>query len=198
VRLFLALELPPELREVLATERARLQQSLRGWRWARPESIHLTLRFLGEVDPELDRRSRETWRAVAARSRPFRIRLGGAGRFPPRGAPRILWLGTEEVEPGDALAELAEAVERAARELGWPEERRPFRPHLTLARAERGGRPDPPREDRPAAGEGSVVREVALVQSHLHPSGARYTALESYPLSVERGRALPAGRGETD
>ena len=75
MRLFLALEVPEAVRAGLVELRARLEPGCPGWRWVRAEAIHLTLRFLGEVDAETDRRSRESWRASAASVRPFDLQL---------------------------------------------------------------------------------------------------------------------------
>jgi 2'-5' RNA ligase len=182
MRQFLAAELPGEVRRRVAEVRAGLEERLRGWRWVRTDAVHLTLRFLGEVGQDTDRRARPAWSRVAAGGEPFRLRLAGLGRFPPRGGPRVLWAGLEETEPGAALASLAAGLEGAARELGWEPERRTFRPHLTLARRRRGARPDePPAGAKLGEAEG-WVRRIVLFQSHLEPGGARYTALESFPL----------------
>ena len=182
MRLFLAAELPDELLGQVEELRTSLAAKLDGWRWVRPLSVHLTLRFLGEVAPEADSEARDTWRRVAADARPFRLRLGGVGRFPANGRPRVLWVRVEETSPGDALAALAAALEQAARGLGRDAEVRAFRPHLTRARGRRGARPDEPHDA--AVGIGTEVRVEALVlyRSLLEAGGARYTALESFPL----------------
>jgi 2'-5' RNA ligase len=182
MRLFLAAELPEPVRRSLIELQAELKGRLRGWRWVRAEGIHLTLRFLGEVDAGLDARARSAWERVARDGAPFRIRLTRPGRFPQRGAPRVLWVGLEEIEPGEALAGLAAGLERNARELGWQAEERPFRPHLTLARRQRGARPDGPPEEVRAVGAEGWVRRIVLFRSRLDRSGARYTALASFAL----------------
>jgi len=200
VRLFLAIELPAEVRQRLAEVQERLQASCRGWRWVRPDGIHLTLRFLGEVAEERDRRLRDTWRGAAAAGGPFVLGLGGVGRFPPRGRPRVLWLGIDELEPGQRLEALARRLEAAARADGFSAEGRAFRPHLTLARARRNERPVGPEEG--ACGGGPTrfaVTELTLFRSELLRSGARYTSLERFPLLMSRDRdgtlESPAGAG---
>lgn len=182
MRLFLAAELPDELLGRVDEIRTSLAAKLEGWRWVRPEGVHLTLRFLGEVAPESDRKARGTWRRVAADARPFRVRLHGVGRFPARGRPRVLWVGIEETSPGDALPALAAELEQAARGLGWEAEMRSFNPHLTLARGRRGTRPDEPHDAVVRSGSEVQVRELVLHRSQLEAGGARYTALESFPL----------------
>lgn len=182
MRLFLAAELPDPVRRSVSDLQAELRTRLQGWRWVRAEGIHLTLRFLGEVDEGQDGRARPAWERVARDGAPFRVRVTRPGRFPERGSPRVLWVGLEEIEPGEALARLAAGLEQRARELGWQREKRPFRPHLTLARRLRGARPEgPPAEACVAAAEG-WVRRIVLFRSRLDRSGARYTALASFPL----------------
>ena len=186
MRLFLAIDLPEALRRDLAEIRTELEPRCPGWRWVRPEGIHLTLRFLGEVERERDAHSRESWSRVCAASGKARFRLGGLGVFPGPSRPRVLWVAVNE-EPGSAsrLESLAHGLEEAARELGFAREARPFRPHLTLARAARVGRPTlPPPASR---GEGALVEagEIVLFRSELAPAGARYTRLAAFPLGSD-------------
>ena len=192
MRLFLAAALPDELLRQLEDIRTSLAAKLEGWRWVRPGSVHLTLRFLGEVAAESDRQARGTWRRVAAVARPFRVRLRGVGRFPARGRPRVLWVGVEETSAGSALRGLAAELEQAARGLGWEAEPRPFRAHLTLARGRRGARPGEPKDAAAWVGREVRVRDLVLYRSQLDPGGARYTALESFPLGEPGGPAWPA------
>jgi len=182
VRLFLAIELAAASREALAGLLDGLAARCVGWRFVRADGAHLTLRFLGETDAKTDARCRPRWTAAVAGHAPFRIELGGLGRFPPSGAPRVLWLGVHDL-PAGALTGLAVDLEAAARDAGYAAETRPFRPHLTLARAPRG--PRVPAPDAPDTGAlpGWRVDHVSLVRSHLGPSGARYETLERFPLA---------------
>jgi len=193
VRQFLAAELPGAVRRELEGWCGTLARELAGWRFLDPASAHLTLRFLGEVGAERDRAARPVWRQVVACGRTVRLRLAAPGAFPPRGRPRVLWAGIEEVEPGTALAALAHELEQAARELGFPAELRPFHPHVTVARARREGDAARAAHALEPTVEG-WIREVVLFASQLGPAGARYTALESFPLrgpdrGEEAGRA---------
>ena len=182
MRLFLAVDLPDSLRRALGDLQSRLRSKVMGWRWVRPEAIHLTVRFLGEVSEEEDAGHRAAWRRAAASCPRVRFSVGGTGVFPPRGAPRILWAGVRALDPPDGLIRLAEAVEQAARAQGFRPETRPFRPHLTVARAERRGHSEsPPESDRGALGE-IEAREIVLFRSRLDPRGARYTRLDAFPL----------------
>jgi 2'-5' RNA ligase len=188
VRLFLAAELPEAIRIGLAGAQRDLKTNCPGWRWVRPEGIHLTLRFLGEVPPGEDALQREGWRRAASSCRPTSIRIGGAGVFPSVRRPRVLWVGVTEIGPGGRLEALSDAMECAARKAGFRPETRRFRPHLTLARVARGGRPSAP--DHESVGEIGVVEisEVVLFRSELRPEGARYTALDRFPLGIRSGR----------
>jgi len=190
VRLFLALDIPPAMRATLASLRQGLEPCSSGWRWVRSESIHATIRFLGEVPRELDGRARPAWRRAARAVPGFRFRLGQLGCFPPSGRPRVAWVGMID-EPAGSLAALASRVEAEARGLGFEAERRPFRPHLTLARAARAGRPV---LGRAAVDHGSVAHagELRLFRSELRPDGARYTALEAFPLDPSSDAGQPS------
>ena len=182
MRLFLAVELPERIQEQLGEVRRRYEKALPGWRWMGSEGIHLTLRFLGEVRPEDDLLQRGVWRRAAASCRPVGLRIGGLGVFPPKGPVRILWAGVWESSPAGGLRALASAMEEAARAAGFTPESRPFRPHLTLARAARGRRPRrPPEEAGGELGEMEAV-EIALFQSRLSTAGASCTRLEAFPL----------------
>lgn len=180
MRQFLALELSERVRREVAEMRQRLRSRLPGWRWVAVDSLHLTLRFLGEVSDDLDRAARSRWSCAAASVERFRFRLGGLESFPRSGRPRVLSLAV--VEPAGRLAALQAALEDAARAALFPPEPRPFHAHLTLARArsaEARSRSDPSL----APGEWEEAAErVVLFRSCREPSGARYTALAAFPL----------------
>jgi len=188
MRQFLAIDLPAAARAELLAMQQALRGRCEGWRWVRPEGIHLTLRFLGEVAEDLDRAARPGWQQAADDCPRFRFRLARLGCFPSPRRPRVLWVGVEEIDSDGRLARLAGATERAAVASGFEPERRRFSPHLTLARAARGARA--PRA--PGANEGirppSIefeARELTLFRSVLEPSGARYTLLESFSLQED-------------
>jgi 2'-5' RNA ligase len=182
MRLFLAIDLPPRVRDAVAEVQERTRRSCPGWRWVRPEGIHLTLRFLGEVTPADEARQRETWRRAVAGHPRVRFDVGGLGVFPGGGRPRVLWLGVKDASPAGDLAALAEALEETARELGFEPDERPFRAHLTLARAEREGRPVSPAPGGALLASDLVADEVVLFQSELGPGGARYGRVAALPL----------------
>ncbi len=194
IRAFLAVELPVEIRQALAlvqtdvknrilrelSPRMRLQ-------WVRPDSVHLTLKFLGDIQETQvhDLRSAvgEALRSVA----PFSIEVTGLGVFPDLRAPRVLWVGLTGGAgtggPPTALLQLANVVETSVEPLGYPPETRPFNPHLTLTRIKEGSKEVGRAMARIGLLEREVqlgqleVRRVALIQSELKPSGSVYTKL---------------------
>ena len=157
-------------------------------RWVRPEHMHLTLQFLGDVPQARVDGLRGALRALDAGSA-LELAISGLGTFPPRGRPRVVWAGLR----GDLgpLGELAAAIGRALVPLGQRIERRAFRPHLTLGRV-RGPRgldrlvdaiaELAPRLEVPIA----TVRSFRLYRSTLQPSGAVHEVLEEFPLSGGR------------
>jgi 2'-5' RNA ligase len=182
VRLFLAIDLPAPVRAAIGELEERLRRSCPGWRWVRPDGIHLTLRFLGEVAAADEARQRETWRRAIEGHPELRFHVGGLGVFPGGSRPRVLWVGVEDTSETRALASLAAALEKAARDLGFEPENRPFRAHLTLARAEREGRPVAPPPGAAPIARDVVAEEVILFRSELGPGGARYSRIETFPL----------------
>ncbi len=138
-RVFIAAPLPDSARESIAevVDRVRAAGVLGGGRdvrWVRLDGLHITLRFLGPtLEPRIEA-AREAVRITAAAAAPFDLAIGGAGTFPPVGRPRALWLGIRE--GAERLSDLAGRVDAALVAAGWPTEVRPFRAHLTLARAD--------------------------------------------------------------
>jgi RNA 2',3'-cyclic 3'-phosphodiesterase len=182
-RLFAAIELGADAQQKIAAEQARLAKTLRGssLRWAKSDQMHITLVFIGEVPDDRAARIIEMMREAIAHQ-PFQFELAGTGTFPPRGAPRALWIGVrsgaDDVVRVQAL--VAERLEGA----GVERERRPFSPHVTLARW-RDSRPS----DRPRATNSSPptiarvdVNVVTLFQSRVSSAGSTYTRLVETPL----------------
>ena len=155
-------------------------------RWVRLDGLHLTLRFLGPTPDERIEAARVAVQAAGTTMGPFDVEIGGAGTFPPRGRPRALWLG---VRAGvEALAGLAAEVDRALVGAGWPPETRPFRAHLTLARADgvaAGSRiGDRLVETAAELRIGARVDKICLFESLTGGGPARYEPLELVELGV--------------
>jgi RNA 2',3'-cyclic 3'-phosphodiesterase len=175
-RLFVAIR-PPE------TVRARLLASMGGVggaRWQSDDQLHLTLRFIGEVDRH---RADDVHAALGMVIHPpFESALAGVGSFDRRGEPTALWAG---VAPQEPLRILHKKVDQALVRAGLEPERRAYTPHITLARLPRGARPVGGFLE--AAGRLASplfrVEDFCLYESHLTPEGARYEIVERYSLA---------------
>ena len=183
IRAFFAIELPGNVKD----EIGRLQESLKKTgadvKWVRPQGVHLTLKFLGQVAEEVIDPLAEAVSRTVASFPALELQLSQAGVFPGQKRPRVAWVGLDGDLAG--LASLQKAVEERAAEFGFAMEKRPFNPHLTLGRV-RSGRN---KNLLLAALEGLepnplrlVAREVILFKSDLKPSGAVYTPLKCLPL----------------
>jgi RNA 2',3'-cyclic 3'-phosphodiesterase len=194
MRLFVAVNLPPETRRLLHQAVAPLRVLELPVRWVAEDALHLTLKFLGEVPAERLPELGEATASAAAAAEPFELRIAGLGAFPSLRRPRVLWAGIQATPP---LAALQRRVEEAFADLGFPPEARDFAPHLTLGRVREGG--GSPALERAAAGirvESSVeVGSVDLMRSHLAASGARYERLIAAPLGAGLAASEPRVEG---
>jgi RNA 2',3'-cyclic 3'-phosphodiesterase len=190
VRLFVALEMPSPVREHFATLINQLRaleskSSAKKPRWVRPENLHVTLKFIGHVDPALLDPIRATLAKLCSNG-PVDLRFRGLGFFPNAKRPRVLWAGTA-ASPN--LSSLARDIDASLAKLGIPAEERAFTPHLTLARCEPSA--------ISTAMAGVVERDSAcdfgglrttqfhLIESKLKASGAEYTTLQSFVFAAE-------------
>ncbi|MFH1034975.1 MAG: RNA 2',3'-cyclic phosphodiesterase [Pseudomonadota bacterium] len=192
MRLFVALELPPEVKEAAAT----VTQQLRPWgadiKWVAPQNMHLTLRFLGEVAPEALAGIKTALSRALAGRQALDLAVRGCGAFPSPRRPQVIWLGLAGQVA--ELASLASAIQAGLEPLGFAPEARAFQAHLTLGRLRRGRgparRPSPDQARDKAGGlarelaglsgwEGPrfLAKRVALVQSTLTPKGPLYQPL---------------------
>ena len=190
IRCFIAVELEESVKGELGRLQKRLAKRLRGnefgINWVKPERIHLTLKFLGEVDETLVPEICSAVSEAAEHFSQFEIELSGLGCFPPNNRPaRVLWAGI--TTEGEVLGELAGAIDTNLGVLDFEPERRKFSPHLTLARIK-----------QPNAGKavrnlvekeaveiiaGQSVGEITVFQSELTRSGPIYTSLGHAPLT---------------
>ena len=186
MRLFVAIELDDRARAAIAEHQQHVQKVVgvgRDRTWISPARMHLTLAFLGDVK---EPHSSEVVRATASPLdvAPFTLALGGVGAFPPRGAPRVIWIGTT-TGSAEAIAVQRIVAERL-RGVGVAVESRRFHPHVTLARW-RGARPADRARIAAIDDEAEVARvhvdHVTLFESRLSPRGPTYTALARATLS---------------
>ena len=198
MRLFVALDIDPDIRKRIAEFRDQMRALAPDVRWVGPETFHITVQFLGETD-KLDG-IRGALTQVTSPSVPLTFR--GTGFFPSPKSPRVFWVG---IESDETLQQLAHSVGAALEPLGFEGDRGPYKPHLTLARAG-SGRPKGVRGEQPAPGLRALgiklqalaqpefgtmtAREFFLYESKLSPKGAQYVKLSRYPLAETRGATL--------
>jgi len=190
VRLFVALEIPAAVRDNLAAQIKELRDlSIRVAdkrpRWVRPENLHVTLKFIGEVAPAKLEGIRGALLAIRSDA-PVDLKFRGLGFFPNANHPRVLWAG---MDSSPNLPGLAEDIDRALESQGIAREQRAFAPHLTLSRFEPPGLSEKLRIAIHKNAErefGSLqAREFHLIESNLRPSGAEYATLASFPFTLE-------------
>ncbi len=181
MRAFIAIDLPDSLHAALRETQQTFRSAAPDARWTRPEGIHLTLKFLGEISDAQVKQVVESL-AQIGKFEPFRVDVQGFGFFPQARRARVFWVG---VEAPPALAELAARVEREMEKAGFPREDRAFTPHLTLARFQ-VPRPQPELEAAVARQEttslgGFEASEFFLFESKLSPQGAQYRKVMRFP-----------------
>ncbi len=182
MRAFIAIELPDELIEKLGVIQDKLiEKSFKTGdiSWPKPENIHLTLKFLGDIDPEKVEEIQTALQKAAEDIPPFQLSAGGIGAFPDLKAPRIIWVGIKESE---GLARLQKNIDARLVESGFEKENRPFQPHLTLCRikSHSAGRTIGKAAEALDHGGDTVfkIETFVLFKSELSPKGAKYSALK--------------------
>lgn len=183
MRTFIAIPLPAECQSMLD----RMQKPLRACGaevgWVAIPSIHLTLKFLGEVDLEIIPKLAQSLETASEAERSFELMLRGLGCFPNPGNPRVIWCGIDGET--DALLRLQQKVESACNQFGFAPEGRAFKPHLTLGRV-KGKRNLQPLVDCIKIGSGLESNFKAdhfnIYRSVLRPQGAVYSVLNTISL----------------
>lgn len=181
MRAFVAIPIDEPVRDELVRAVDPLKRAGADVRWVSRENLHVSLKFLGDLDDAQADRLRNLLRAERAATRPLEVR--GLGRFPPRGAPRVVWAGCR----GD-LAPLARAVERAAEAVGVPPEDRDFTAHVTLGRVKSATNARALSDRIAAAADqpfgSQTLRALVLYKSTLTPDGPVYEELETFALTA--------------
>lgn len=197
MRIFIGIDLDSAIREKIARFIEGVRPFAPDARWVTAESLHITLKFIGEQKPEQVESIKSRLRTIQRGT--SEIRFADYGFFPTPRSPRVFWIG---VHAGPELTELAAMIDTDAAELGIPREERTFSPHLTLARGAGGsGSPKWRTGDGPnstfsvlqkrLAGLSGLdfgtmtAREFVLYQSQLSPRGSKYTKLETFPLRAQ-------------
>ena len=186
-RVFCAIEILQEARDQLLAHIKRLREAVPQAQasWSRAESIHLTLKFFGNIEQDHVERLSAAASRASHRYSPFQIGLGESGIFPPRGAPRVLWIGVND--PSGQLTNIQQQFENECAREGFPKEERVFRPHLTLARirnpqgSRRLAEIHKGLEFKPVV---FSVSELLLFRSELSSEGSKYTIISRHGLEA--------------
>ena len=191
LRLFIAVELTPEVHRAMAQLQDALKRQLppKAVRWTKPDGIHLTLKFLGDTPQDKEQSVVQGMTAAAAGFAPFEFQVAGFGCFPNPRKANVLWVGVPEMPK--ALAGLQRAVDLRMHTLGYEKETRPFSPHLTLGRVNKTISPGERQQLAEVIAKTQVAQlgtvpahEVILFESNLLPGGAVYSALARVPLGA--------------
>jgi 2'-5' RNA ligase len=189
LRIFVAVDTPPEVKELLSQICVEMTQPGTDVRWEKQEKYHCTLSFLGDVPEEGLTPLLKGVEAAARVSSPAKVSYNHLGSFSGKGRerPTVLWVGIDD--PDGRLANLQQSVQEELGALGYPVERRPFTPHVTLGRSKDFR--NLPRllarwENRTLDHPPVLIGEVIVVRSELRPEGSHYTVLRSFPLSARR------------
>ncbi len=189
MRTFIAIELPKAIKDSLALLEDRLKNSGADVKWVEPRNIHLTLKFLGEVDQQKLEKIAEAMQSIAGNKKTFHLRVSSVGAFPKMEFPRIIWVG---INKGDnETKEIAEGLEEKLAKLGIPKENHPFSSHITIGRVKSTLNRDKLIQEFTAA-EGMLktgnlefnVERITLFQSTLTPNGPVYNPLKTADLTT--------------
>ena len=187
IRAFVAVELSDAVRAEVASLENDLRAPGTDVKWVDPATLHLTLKFLGDIDETQKGALEKALREAARGMSPFEIGLEGIGAFPGTTRPRVIWVGVGAGK--ERLVELSQKVEAACLALGFPAEERPFNPHLTIARLRE---PQNSRllVDRHLASKFEPVEfeaaELVVYESDLLPTGSVYRVISRHHLGVAR------------
>jgi 2'-5' RNA ligase len=190
LRSFIALEVPPHIQKVIASQTASLQRTLPRplVRWVVEHNVHLTLQFLGDVSPANLDLLAQALRSEAAGHPTFEVSVGQVGAFPTPRRPRVIWVG---LDAPAALLSLHRGIQTVTARMGYPPEERTFSPHLTIGRVRQNASAAELHRIQ-AALEGTQVgalggfrvEAVVVFKSDLQPPGPLYTRLHSLPLAA--------------
>jgi RNA 2',3'-cyclic 3'-phosphodiesterase len=185
-RTFAAIDISEEARTQVAAYISRLRSEFKERRvgWERPEKLHITVKFFGDVESGKIAAIQERLERIASGHSAFTAELAGTGVFPNPRNPRVLWIGIQNDD--ESMTTLGREIEAASRELGLSPEQRRFSPHLTIARLRDPEKSRDLAETHLNSGFAAVrfeVGEIALYESKLQPSGSIYRVLSRFVLA---------------
>ena len=183
IRTFIAIKISNSIRERIGEFQSRLRQIRGNVKWVRPKSIHITLKFLGDVEEGRIEQISQLVEKAADGVGSFTISVGGVGAFPNERHPRVLWIGVDE--GSDILSDLASRIDMALSQLGFEKEKRKYSAHLTIGRVRSPKGIESTIKTMISEGfqqESFEVDEIDVMKSQLHPTGEEYTVLHQIKL----------------
>ncbi|MBE0478040.1 RNA 2',3'-cyclic phosphodiesterase [Candidatus Aerophobetes bacterium] len=187
MRVFIAVELPQQVKKEIAAIQNKITDTTNKIKWVSPASMHITLKFLGEVQEKRLDKVFDISQGVADKFNPFSVEIKGTGAFPETGNPKVLWVGIKE---GSAeLARMAAELEKELFKDGFPGERKKWTPHITLGRVKQLKDTHSIKEligkEKETSGGKMKVEEIVVLQSQLTPQGAIHTPLKRFSLKKD-------------
>ena len=188
-RCFIAVAIPEGIKNQLSGLQSKLKHARADVKWTRPNSIHITLRFLGYMTDDGLAKTNEAMAETVKNFAPFEVEVKGSGTFPERGRPRVIWVGLKKGEP--ELTDIFKKLEQELIKRGLGEADKPFKGHLTLGRIKTGKNIEKLVEYLEKEGGISFgafeAGSICLFRSQLHPEGAIYTVLKEHVFRGEAG-----------
>ena len=189
IRSFLAFELPVDIKRIIMTVSEDVRQLPLNVRWVNVDNIHITTVFMGDVQEEQIGPIQDVVKDVCQGYGPFSIGIKGIGLFGSRRNPRVLWVGLDGAI--DRMACFRDDLQNKLRRFGIKEEKRRFKPHLTLGRFRKGARAGTHLDDllskyHDLVSPDCTIKELVLFKSDLKPGGAVYSKLNGWPLTGKR------------
>ena len=186
VRCFVAINIPDEVHDQISNYIEKLKKYSEEIRWIKAANIHLTLKFLGEIDSSRVAQVKHCLNPISNKFSSFDLNISGLGCFPGKNRPRVFWLGMEQGKE-NPLFGVHQWIENQLEQIGFEKEKRRFSPHLTLGRVRAGQPVDFTKiftfiEQSPFTPIDFQVRDVYFLQSFLKPTGAEYQVIEKYLL----------------
>jgi len=184
MRVFIAIELPESVKEEIARIQEKLKKTRDKIKWVDPSLIHLTLKFLGEINEKELEKVIGAMEKIAGKFTAFNLEIKGVGAFPSSLSPRVIWIGVGEGK--DAAENLARKVERELNKKGFASENKKWVPHLTLGRVklllEKEKLAEVIQGEKDIQGGSIRVEALSIMKSRLTPKGPIYTVLKHIPL----------------
>jgi 2'-5' RNA ligase len=189
-RLFIAIEIPAHVRQLIQQHIDRLRTELPDIRasWTREENLHLTLKFLGNTAVGAVEDVSRAVKRAAGQIKPFELTVAGSGYFPPRGKPKVLWIGTSDASSN--IGDLHQYLEDECERLGFARENRSFHPHLTIARLRDSKGGHALAELHSSIGFAPVqiqAEDACLIRSELSSQGSRYSTIARHRFGLRPG-----------